>query len=188
MDVTGAHYQLVVVPFNPAIAAKSGDYSDSISIEPRCSPDVYAGIQDASCDPIEGTTLIEDVLTLGIGAAGVVVRAGRGLAVESLANEFRLQYKHILGTRQAARELRVGGSAHLFLNEGTLAAVEAAILERGIKTGVIRGTTRYGLQFTNPVGYRIGADGAKIPLYYGELKLSPDGFYHVIRRTGPATP
>ena len=123
---------------------------------------------------------------MGIG----IVRAGRGfspLLREGISNEFRLQYKHIPGTPQAARELRLG-AAHLFLDKETLAAVEMAIIERGIETGVVRGTTRYGLRFNNPIGYRIGADGTRIPLYYGELKLSSDGLYHVIPRTGPARP
>lgn len=170
------------------VAAKTGDYSDTITLGPRCGADVYAGVKDIGCDAIEQSTIIEDVLTVVAGGAGII-RAGRGgLSAENLANEFRQQYKHIPGTRQAARELRVGGSAHLFLDKETLAAVEAAILGRGIQTGVIRGTTRYGIRFTNSIGYRIGADGSRIPLYYSELKLSPDGLYHVIPRTGPATP
>lgn len=184
VDVTGAPYQ-IVIRVNGALL-RYGMKSYSIEIVPRCSSDVDPGIHDRSCEAIEQSTAIEDTVLMVTGGIGIL-RAGRGLAMEGLSNEFRKQYKHIPGTREAARELRLG-AAHLFIDKETLAAVEEAIIERGIKTGTIRGTTRYGLRFTNPIGYRLGADGSRIPLYYGELKLSPDGLYHVIPRTGPATP
>ena len=72
----------------------------------------------------------------------------------------------------------------MFKDEKALRKVEQAILERGKYTGTVRGWERYGLKFDSPIGYRIGADGSKIPLHYGEIKLK-DGMYHVIPRTGP---
>jgi hypothetical protein len=44
------------------------------------------------------------------------------------------------------------------------------------------------LRFDEPIGFRIDAQGNKIPLYYGEMKLNPNtGLYHVIPRTGPSS-
>ncbi len=45
---------------------------------------------------------------------------------------------------------------------------------------------RFGLWFEEPIGVRIAPDGSRIPLHYGEAKVSQDGLYHVIPRTGPA--
>ena len=59
---------------------------------------------------------------------------------------------------------------------------ERAIFERGQSTGNIRGWDRYGLQFDLPIGYRIGVDGGRTPLFYGEIKMR-NGLYHVIPRT-----
>jgi hypothetical protein len=74
----------------------------------------------------------------------------------------------------------------VFNDKETLSRVEAEILKHGQYTSTARNTERYGLRFEEPIGYRIGQDGSTIPLHYGELKLSPDGRYHVIPRTGPS--
>lgn len=57
-------------------------------------------------------------------------------------------------------------------------------MERGQFIGAVRGWDRYGLQFDAPIGFRVGADGSRTPLHYGEIKVR-DGMYHVIPRTGP---
>ncbi|MHC5914992.1 MAG: DUF6972 family protein [Nostoc sp.] len=45
---------------------------------------------------------------------------------------------------------------------------------------------RYGLYFSEPIGYIIKADGSQIPLYYGEIKIvKTTGEYHAIPRTSP---
>lgn len=90
------------------------------------------------------------------------------------------------GTKASERLIRKDGAAHVFNDKATLGRVEAAILERGEFTGVVRGTRRYGLRFDDPIGYRVSADGGRVPLHYGELKLGESGFYHVIPRTGPS--
>jgi hypothetical protein len=63
--------------------------------------------------------------------------------------------------------------------------VENAILERGVHTGTVRGSHRFGLMFKDVIGTRIAPDGSRTSLFYGELKLK-DGFYHVMPRIGPA--
>jgi hypothetical protein len=96
--------------------------------------------------------------------------------------------KHLPDTAESAKLIQKEGSAHVFNDEATLRHVEQAILERGEATGSARGWERFGLRFDEPIGYRIDAQGNKIPLYYGELKLDPKtGKYHVTPRTGPAT-
>ncbi|WP_414675396.1 DUF6972 family protein [Methylocaldum sp.] len=80
--------------------------------------------------------------------------------------------------------LRKEGAAHVFESKEALAEAEGAILERGQFTGNVRGWDRYGLQFDTPIGYRIGSDGSRTPLTYGEIKIR-DGLYHVIPRSGP---
>ncbi|WP_437974232.1 DUF6972 family protein [Sorangium sp. So ce295] len=47
-------------------------------------------------------------------------------------------------------------------------------------------TGRFGLMFETPIGQRVAAYGSRIPLYYGEAKVSTDGLYNVMPRTGPA--
>lgn len=69
-----------------------------------------------------------------------------------------------------------------------LAAVENAIFDRGVYTGTVRGSERFGLMFESPIGERIAADGSRIPLFYGEAAVSPNGMYHIMPRTGPAIP
>ena len=63
--------------------------------------------------------------------------------------------------------------------------VALAIINQGELTGVIRGHERYGLYFTEPIGYRLSIDGNQIPLYYGEIKVTKNK-YHVIPRTRPS--
>lgn len=90
------------------------------------------------------------------------------------------------GTKASQRLIRKEGAAHVFTNKATLSKVESAIFERGEFTGKVRGTERYGLRFDKPIGYRVTAEGSKLPLHYGELKLNENGLYHVIPRTGPS--
>jgi hypothetical protein len=94
--------------------------------------------------------------------------------------------KRLPGTKESAKLIQKEGAAHVFTDKASLSQAEAAILERGQLTGSVRGTERYGLLFEEPIGYRISQDGSRIPLNYAELKLGPDGRYHIIPRTGPA--
>ena len=57
--------------------------------------------------------------------------------------------------------------------------------ENGEFTGVIRGHERYGLYFSQPIGYRVSPDGSRISLDYGEIKVTGNK-YHVIPRTQPS--
>ncbi len=93
--------------------------------------------------------------------------------------------KHLPDTPQMGQLLQKEGSVHIFNDEATMEAVTQAILEKGELTGVVRGHERYGLYFSEPVGYRISIDGSRIPLYYAEMKVKGNK-YHVIPRTKPS--
>jgi RHS repeat-associated protein len=109
--------------------------------------------------------------------------AGRGVSMEGLAFERRFLFKHLDGTQEAAREAG-RGSAHVFNDLSTLSRVESEIFSRGVYTGTRGGAVRYGLRFDQPIGVRIASDGSRIPLNYGQMKIT-NGLYHVIPRTGP---
>lgn len=93
--------------------------------------------------------------------------------------------KHLPDTLQMQLLFQKEGSAHVFNDEATIAMVTQAIIEKGEFTGVIRGHERYGLFFSEPIGYRVSIDGSKISLYYAEMKVKGNK-YHVIPRTKPS--
>jgi hypothetical protein len=93
--------------------------------------------------------------------------------------------KHLQGTTQSERLIRKEGAAHVFKDKETLEDVEKTILEEGKYIGNVRGAERYGYQFKEPIGYRIDANGNRIPLHYGEMKMSA-GKYLMIPRTIPS--
>ncbi|OCR01639.1 hypothetical protein BCD67_19335 [Oscillatoriales cyanobacterium USR001] len=68
---------------------------------------------------------------------------------------------------------------------------EEDIKLRGERTGeedIEDNYERYGLYFSEPIGYILKADGNRIPLNYGEIKIKKTtGKYHVIPRTKPRT-
>jgi effector-binding domain-containing protein len=94
--------------------------------------------------------------------------------------------KHLPNTLQSQRLLKLGRAAHTFIDEDTMNRVAQTIIEYGEYNGKIRNYERYGLFFTEPIGYRISADGSTIPLFYGEVKIDADNRYHVIPRTKPS--
>jgi hypothetical protein len=94
--------------------------------------------------------------------------------------------KHLPNTPQMRRLLRKGLSAHIFKDIETLERVTQAIIERGEYTDKIRKYKRYGLYFSDVIGYRIDPDGTQLNLYYGELKINDSNKYHVIPRTSPS--
>jgi len=97
--------------------------------------------------------------------------------------------RHLPGTAQVQRLLRKEGRAHVFNDRETLARVAQAIIERGERTSEADETDdyeRYGLYFSEAIGYIIKIDGSRTPLYYGEIKIvKATGEYHAIPRTGP---
>lgn len=93
--------------------------------------------------------------------------------------------KHLPDTPQMQRLLQKEGVAHVFNDEATMSRVAQAIIENGEFTGIIRNHERYELYFYTSIGYRMSADGNRIPLYYGEIKVTGDK-YHVIPRTRPS--
>lgn len=97
--------------------------------------------------------------------------------------------RHLPNTSQAQRLLRREGRAHIFNDLETLKRVTEAIIASGERTGIEDEDDdyeRYGLYFSEPIGYIMRADGSQTPLYYGEIKIVKiTGEYHAIPRTSP---
>jgi hypothetical protein len=97
--------------------------------------------------------------------------------------------RHLPNTRQIQRLLRREGRAHVFKDLETLKRVTKAIITGGERTGIEDENDdyeRYGLYFSEPIGYIIREDGSRLPLYYGEIKIvKTTGEYHAIPRTNP---
>jgi hypothetical protein len=109
--------------------------------------------------------------------------AARIGVAEARVLEESYQAKHLLGTPQSAKMVRAGEAIHVFQDAATLEKVTDAIRAAGIETAGVRGWRRFGLRFHVPIGYRIGPEGTRIPLFYGELKLREGtGLFHVVPR------
>ena len=97
--------------------------------------------------------------------------------------------RHLPGTAQVERLLRKEGKAHVFNNVETMQRVTEAIVQGGARTGendLADSYERYGLYFTEAIGYILKNDGSQTPLHYGEVKIiKTTGEYHAIPRTGP---
>ncbi len=97
--------------------------------------------------------------------------------------------RHLPNTPQVERRLRRDGRAYVFNNLQTLQRVTQAIIAGGERTGLEDEDDdyeRYGLYFSEPIGYIIRADGSQTPLYYGEIKIVKiTGRYHAIPRNRP---
>ncbi len=97
--------------------------------------------------------------------------------------------RHLPNTPQVQRLLRREGRAHIFNDRETLERVTQVIIMDGERTGVEDENDdyeRYGIYFSEPIGYIIRTDGNQIPLYYGEIKIvKTTGEYHAIPRTSP---
>jgi hypothetical protein len=97
--------------------------------------------------------------------------------------------RHLPNTPQVQRLLRKEGRAHIFIDRETLELVTQAIIANGERTGIEDNEDdyeRYGLYFSEAIGYIIRTDGSRTPLYYGEIKIvKTTGEYHAIPRTSP---
>lgn len=95
--------------------------------------------------------------------------------------------RHLPNTLQVQRLLRREGKAHVFNDLETLQRVTQAIIEGGEQTGIDDDDyERYGLYFSEAIGYIIRTDGSQTLLYYGEIKIvKTTGEYHAIPRTSP---
>ena len=97
--------------------------------------------------------------------------------------------KHLPNTPQVQRLLKREDRAHIFSDRETLEKVIQAIILDGERTDIEDESDdyeRYGMYFTEPIGYIIRVDGSQTPLYYGEIKvLKATGEYHAIPRTSP---
>ncbi len=105
----------------------------------------------------------------------------------SISLDQRHVAKHLPNTPQAQRLLRRGRSAHVFNDVATMERVAETIIESGKYIGFIRGYKRYGLFFSEAIGYRLSPEGRlDMPLFYGEMKIDAENRYHVIPRTRPS--
>jgi hypothetical protein len=97
--------------------------------------------------------------------------------------------RHLPNTAQVQRLLKREGRAHVFNDLETLERVTQSIIVGGEQTGVDDEEDdyeRYGLYFSEPIGYIIRVDGSQTPLYYGEIKIvKTTGEYHAIPRISP---
>ncbi|MGB3292947.1 MAG: hypothetical protein WBB01_08180 [Phormidesmis sp.] len=104
-------------------------------------------------------------------------------------SRFSLIERHLPDTAKVSRLLSKEGQAHVFNSRETIERVTKAIIEQGERTGSDDENDdyeRYGLYFSEAIGYIIRADGSTKPLYYGEIKIvKTTGEYHAIPRTGP---
>ena len=91
--------------------------------------------------------------------------------------------KHLPNTLQSQRLLLRGRSAHVFNDEDTMLRVAQAIIERGEYTGSIRNYERYGLFFTEAIGYRISPN-RQLPSYFVSLPIVV-GMHHRLRLAVP---
>jgi hypothetical protein len=107
--------------------------------------------------------------------------AARQRLLEATLEE-RHSSKHLSGTPQANRLLAQEGFVHVFLDQETMNRVIQAIMAQGEYLGEIRGHERWGHQFEQPIGFRVGKDGGHFPLFYGEIKVK-GGKYHANPRT-----
>jgi len=101
----------------------------------------------------------------------------------------RLVDRHLPNTLQVQHLLRRENRAHVFNDLETLKQVTQAIIASGKRTEVEDEDDdyeRYGLYFSESIGYLIKVDGSQTPLYYGEIKIvKKTGEYHGIPRTSP---
>lgn len=97
--------------------------------------------------------------------------------------------RHLPNTPQVQRLLQREGRAHIFNDCETLKRVTEAIIASGERTGIgdeDDDYERYGLYFSEPIGYIIRANGSQTLLYYSEIKIvKVTGEYHAIPRTSP---
>jgi hypothetical protein len=97
--------------------------------------------------------------------------------------------RHLPDTPQSQRLLRKEGRVHVFTDRETLERVTKLIIESGERTGINNEDDdyeRYGLYFSDPIGYIARMDGSQTLLYYGEIKIvKTTGEYHAIPRTSP---
>ena len=127
-------------------------------------------------------------LTLTIGsffAGGNFKRSG--VSMEGMAYETSPNYlaKHIEGSSKSLNLLKKE-NIHVFKDFDTLSFVEDAIFKKGEYTGFSGGYHRFGVKFDTPIGTQFNRGGGTIPLFYGEMKVRPNGYYHLIpRRAGP---
>jgi hypothetical protein len=106
--------------------------------------------------------------------------------MRGMAYELPHLNKHLPGTTESWKlATSARDAAHVFNDLSTLSRVESEIFARGVNTGVVRGTQRFGLYFDEAIGFRVKNGRVTNALNYGEMKVN-GLFYHVEPRTGPA--
>lgn len=93
-----------------------------------------------------------------------ISRIDREITLETRTS---LIVKHLPGSQKAQSEFESEGIVHLFNDRETMERVAAEIKLRGERTGeddIEDNYERYGLYFSEPIGYILKADGSRIPL------------------------
>jgi hypothetical protein len=97
--------------------------------------------------------------------------------------------KHLPDTPQVQTLLRKEGKAYVFNDKPTMDRVTQVLIAQGERTGATDDKDvyeRYGLYFSDSIGYIIRVDGSRTPLYYGEIKIiKTTGEYHAVPRKRP---
>jgi RHS repeat-associated protein len=127
-----------------------------------------------------------EITTLSLSGGTNAAQSGAGLSMEGMAFELRFLQRHLPGTAQAERLVTKEGAVHVFNDLSTISRVESDLFVRGLSTGTVRGYSRVGLRFEQPIGFRVGQDGARTALNYAEMKIRSTSLYHIIPRTGPS--
>ncbi len=95
--------------------------------------------------------------------------------------------KHLPGTQAAITDLRKQGSNHVFKDRATMDYVTRELMEKGEYTGYFRDHHRFVLEFPQSIGTRNARDGTTMQLRWAELKITEEGYYHVVPRNSPAS-
>lgn len=149
-----------------------------------CSPDPI-GVQG-------GANLygLNNAPTVVVDPLGLAECLGAAKVVGAVRDDAYTASRHMADGRQAVRDLARGREAHVF-NEGVdLAALEQRVWTEGTYQGEVRGWDRFTWTSETPIGTRIQAGRADVPLHTVEIKgrVEANGtwVYHLVPRTGPA--
>lgn len=94
--------------------------------------------------------------------------------------------RHTAAGSAVMKALAKGDEAHIF-NDGTdLADLANKVWTEGEYAGNIRGWDRFVWNSPTPIGMRVQAGRASVPLSWVEIKVNSGGLYHLVPRTGPA--
>ncbi len=116
--------------------------------------------------------------------------------VAAIRDDAYIRNRHMPQGNRVVKELAKGEEAHVFLDEIDLAALENAVWTKGTFQGKV-GTghrvvhDRFIWRSPTPIGRRIQAGRAEVPLFWVEIKGKMNQgrwVYHLVPRPKPAGP